>query len=82
MSTKLSTKGQLIIPLEVRERHRWQPGTELLVEDHGTHVVLRAAPEIRRTRLRDVLGCTGYQGPRRSLEEMEEGIARRARERR
>jgi AbrB family looped-hinge helix DNA binding protein len=81
MGTKLSTKGQLIIPLEVRRRHRWRAGTELLVEDHGTHVVLRAAPEIPRTRVRDLIGCTGYEGPRRSLEEMEEAIARGARSR-
>ncbi len=76
MSTKLSTKGQLIIPKSIRDRHGWSAGTELVVEDHATHVVLRSVPEVPETRLDDLVGCTGYTGPRRSLEEMEEGIAR------
>lgn len=82
MSTKLSTKGQLIIPKSIRDRHGWSAGTELVVEDHATHVVLRSVPEVPETRLDDLVGCTGYTGPRRSLEEMEEGIARGAREQR
>ena len=81
MKTKLSTKGQLIIPREVRQRHRWRPGTELLVEDRGTYVVLRAAPEIPQTRVGDLLGCTGYEGPRKTLDEMHEAIARGVRSR-
>ena len=81
MGTKLSTKGQLIIPLEVRQRHRWRAGTELLVEDHGTHVVLRAAPEVPKTRIGELLGCADYRGPRRSLEEMERAIEHGARSR-
>ena len=35
MTTRLSTKGQLIIPKEIRERHGWGPGSELEIEDHG-----------------------------------------------
>jgi hypothetical protein len=34
------------------------------------------------TTLEDLIGCAGYSGPSRSLEEMEAGIARGARERR
>lgn len=82
MSTKLSTKGQLIIPKDIRDRHGWNAGTELMVEDHATHVIIRSVPEVPETTLEDLVGCTGYRGPRRSLQEMEEGIARGARERR
>jgi AbrB family looped-hinge helix DNA binding protein len=39
--TRLSSKGQVIIPKAVRERHGWQPGVELEVEDRGDVVVLR-----------------------------------------
>ena len=41
--TRLSSKGQVIIPKAVRERHGWRPGLELEVEDQGEVVVLRPA---------------------------------------
>lgn len=80
--TRLSTKGQLIIPKDIRERHGWTAGTELLVEDRGDIVVLRRAKDLPVTALEDLVGCAGYKGPARSLEDMEAGIARGARERR
>jgi AbrB family looped-hinge helix DNA binding protein len=80
--THLSTKGQLIIPKEIRERHGWTAGMELIVEDHGNSVVLRRAEELPATTLEDLIGCAGYTGPSRSLEEMEAAIAHGARERR
>jgi AbrB family looped-hinge helix DNA binding protein len=80
--TRLSTKGQLIIPKEIRVRHGWTAGTELLVEDHGELVVLRRAEDLPATTLEDLVGCAGYKGPARSLADMEAAIARGARERR
>jgi len=80
MLTRLSTKGQLIIPKEVRERHGWRPGTELIVEDRPDRVVLRSSVDLPEIDLEDLVGCTGYRGPRRSLEEMEEAIERGAEE--
>jgi hypothetical protein len=55
---------------------------ELVVEDHGNSVVLRRAEDLPATPLEDLTGCAGYVGPSRTLEEMEAGIARGARERR
>ena len=81
-STRLSTKGQLIIPKEIRERHGWTPGVELIVEDRGDAVILRRAEDIPETSLEDLVGCAGYRGSTRSLEDMEAGIAEGARERR
>lgn len=78
-TTRLSTKGQLILPKEIRDQHGWRPGTELEVEDRGDVVVLRAAGDVPETRLEDLVGCAGYAGPAKSLEEMAEGIARGAR---
>lgn len=82
-SVRLSTKGQLIIPKEIRERHGWGPGTELSLEDRDGAVVLREAlPALPETTLQDLVGCTGYRGPARTLGDMEAGIAKGARERR
>jgi AbrB family looped-hinge helix DNA binding protein len=79
MTTRLSTKGQLIIPKDIRERHGWGPGVELEIEEHGDSIVLRRAPEVPETTLEELVGCAGYEGPAHSLEEMEAGIARGAR---
>jgi AbrB family looped-hinge helix DNA binding protein len=79
MTTRLSTKGQLIIPKEIRERHGWGPGAEIEIEDRGDAIVLRRVAEVPESTLEEILGCTGYRGPAHSLEEMEAGIARGAR---
>lgn len=78
MTTRLSTKGQLIIPRAIRARQGWRAGTRVVIEDRGDHVVLRALAEPPRTRLEDLVGCTGYRGRRRSLAEMDAAIARGA----
>ena len=79
--TRLSTKGQLIIPKEVRDRYGWHAGSVLLIEDRGTEVVLKPSVDIPATSLDDLIGCTEYSGPRRSLDEMDAAIARGARNR-
>jgi AbrB family looped-hinge helix DNA binding protein len=80
--TTVSTKGQVVIPKDVRDRLGWQPGTSLEIEEHGDRLVLRQARRVRRTTIDDLRGCLRYDGPPKTLEEMEEGIARGARERR
>ena len=81
-ATRLSTKGQLVIPKEIRARLGWSPGAELEVEAEGDHLIVRAAGQIPEATLEDLVGCAGYRGPARSLAEMQEAIARGARERR
>jgi AbrB family looped-hinge helix DNA binding protein len=81
---RLSTKGQLVVPKEIRERHGWSAGVELVLEDIGDRVVLREVQGLPETRLEDLIGCAGYRGPAKTLQEMEAGIAegaRRSRER-
>jgi len=42
--TRLSTKGQVVIPKAVRDEVAYRPGDELTVEARGQEVVLRKAP--------------------------------------
>lgn len=79
-TTRLSTKGQLIIPKEIRDRHGWEAGAELEIEDRGDCLVVRKTGELPETTLEDLIGCTGYQGPRRSLDDMAAAIAEGARQ--
>lgn len=77
--TRLSTRGQIVLPKEVRERHGWRPGLEFVVEDREDSVVLRPIAPDRPTTVDDLLGCLPWRGRAKTLEEMEAGIARGAR---
>jgi len=50
---KITSKGQVTIPQEIRERHGFLPGTEVHFEDQGDHVrlVKRSDPPRRGARL-------------------------------
>ena len=78
-TTRLSTKGQMILPKAIRERRKWGVGTELSVEDTPDGVLIRAAvtkPIFPPTRIEDVAGCLKpfYNGPRLTLEDMDRAI--------
>lgn len=77
LRTRLSTKGQVILPKAVRERHGWTAGTVLEVEDGPNGVTLRPAPLFPPTRLEDVAGMlkSFYSGPSRTVEDMHAAIA-------
>lgn len=80
--TRLSSKGQVIIPKQVRERLGWGAGVELEVEDRGDAVVLRAARSFTRTTIDEVRGCLKYTGPRVTIEGMDKAVLAEARKRR
>jgi AbrB family looped-hinge helix DNA binding protein len=77
--TRLSSKGQVIIPKAVRDRHGWNRGTELEIEDRGDAVVLRLATPFHPTTIDQVYGCLKYDGPPIKIEEMDEAIERETR---
>ena len=77
-TTKLSTKGQVIIPKAVRTAHDWKPGQQLEVIDTGDGVLLRPRASFETTDLKDVAGFLKYDGPPKSLEEMDEAIRKGA----
>jgi AbrB family looped-hinge helix DNA binding protein len=45
---KITTKGQVTIPQDIRERHGFLPGTEVVFVDDGKEVRLMKATEERR----------------------------------
>ena len=80
-TTKLSSKGRIVLPKAVREAHRWQPGTEFTVEDTGDGILLRPARAIAPTRIEDVAGRLRVDGPVRTSEEMGAAIDAEVKER-
>ena len=73
-TTKLSSKGQVVLPKSVRDAHGWGPGTEFVIESMPDGVRLRAKAPFARTQLDDVFGSVRYAGPAKSLGDMDAGI--------
>lgn len=80
-TTTLSTKGQVILPKAVREKRRWSPGTELVVEDTPDGVLLTEKPAFAPTRPKDVFGSLRWKGTAKSVEDMKAAIAAEAKRR-
>jgi AbrB family looped-hinge helix DNA binding protein len=80
-TTRLSSKGQIIIPKALREARGWQPGTAFEIEAVGEGIVLRPLPAFAATTLDDVVGCLVWDGPPKSLADMDAAVAREARRR-
>ena len=72
--TKLSIKGQVIIPKALREEHHWHAGLEFTVTDHNDGILLKPINPHAGITLDAVLGCTNYKGPKKSLQDMEKAI--------
>jgi AbrB family looped-hinge helix DNA binding protein len=79
--TTVSTKGQVILPKAIRRRRHWEPGTKLTVEETPDGVLLKAVPIFPPTRPEDVFGSLKYDGPPKTLEEMDAGIVAEAKRR-
>ncbi len=81
LTTKVSTKGQLILPNSIRQDRRWSPGTRLIVEDTPDGVLRKAAPVFAPTRPDDVYGSLPSKRPPNTLEEMQASIVAEAQRR-
>lgn len=79
-TTRLSTKGQVVLPKSIRESRRWAAGTEFTVEETPEGILLRPARRLPRTTLDQVVGCLRpLIKPRKkpaTLAEMDEAIGR------
>ncbi len=73
--TKVSGKGQIVVPKATRDRMGWPPGTDLEVVEIGDTVTLRRRPVLKTltveqqavARFREIYR---HQGPPVSIEQM------------
>lgn len=75
-TTRLSSKGQVIIPKSIRQTYRWVIGQEFTVEDTGEGILLRPTSPFPRTTVEEVAGCLNYSGPPKTLADMEDAIGK------
>lgn len=74
METKVSTKGQVVLPKAIRDKHAWKVGTRLIVEDRPDGVLLKPIEEKKKLTIDDWAGIVKYKGPPKSVEEMNAAI--------
>ena len=75
LTTKLSSKGQVIIPKPVRAAHHWEVGQELVVVDVEDGVLLKPKAPFPPSNIEDVAACLEFKGKTVSLDEMDRAIA-------
>ena len=81
LTTRVSSKGQIVLPKALRDRRGWAAGAELIVEERPEGVLLRAAPKKEATKYEDVRGSLGPVDSVVSVEEMHEAVLEEARRR-
>jgi AbrB family looped-hinge helix DNA binding protein len=82
--SRVSTKGQIVLPKAIRDRRKWAPGTELTVEETPDGVLLKTAPHFAPTKIEDVAGMLRDKSQASrvvSIEEMDEAVLAEARRR-
>ena len=73
-TTRLSSKGQVIIPKKLRDAHHWLAGQELIVINTGDGILLKPKQPFQETKLENVAGCLQYEGESKTLEELDDAI--------
>ncbi len=77
LQSKLSTKGQVIIPKPLRTAHNWQAGQKLQFIDTPDGILVKSDPAtFKQTSIEQVAGCLRYKGKPKSIAEMNEAIAK------
>ena len=59
METYATTKGQIVIPVELRRKYGITEGTKIVVVDNGNEIVLRPVTRERVAKLRGILKGSG-----------------------
>lgn len=81
--TKMSAKGQVVIPKAVRDRLQWKEGADLEVVERDDGVLLRCSPGKReRITIEEFMKrVPPHEGPALSLEQIEAAVGKARAER-
>jgi AbrB family looped-hinge helix DNA binding protein len=73
-TTRLSSKGQVVLPKPVREAHKWTTGTEFSVEPVEDGVLLRPQKPFPARAFEEVYGCLKSGQAAKTLQQMQAAI--------
>lgn len=75
-TTKLSSKGQVIIPKAFRNTHHWETGLELMVIDTGDGLLLKPKAPFAPSKLDDLFGMLKGKVTPKTDQEIKETLAK------
>jgi AbrB family looped-hinge helix DNA binding protein len=78
---RMSSKGQIVVPREVREKRGWGDGTVLELVDTPRGVLVRGASAAAEGSIDALVGCIPYRGPKHTVAEMNRAVLAEARRR-
>jgi AbrB family looped-hinge helix DNA binding protein len=81
MQTRISSKGQVVLPKALREKRRWKAGTRLTVEERPDGVLLKPVAKQKVHTIADWAGILKYKGPALTVEDMNAAIEKEFRRR-
>ena len=79
-TTKISSKGQVVIPKSLRVAHHWETGQELVVVDVGDGILFIPKSPFKETNINEVASSLKFKGKTKSLEDMDEAIRKGVRD--
>lgn len=75
LKSALSTKGQVVIPKSIRDRHDWHAGTKFEFIDYPDGVLMKAVPASpKKYTLDDLASFLKYDGPPATIDDMKRAI--------
>jgi AbrB family looped-hinge helix DNA binding protein len=81
-TVKLSSKGQVVIPKEIREANHWQPGATFNIAATAAGLMLMPVPLFTPTTNEQVAGCLHRSGRKKLTEhDMDAAVRSMAKER-
>ncbi len=75
-TTRLSTKGRIVLPHAIRVSRAWGPGTEFTVEETSDGILLRPAASVAKADLDQVAGCLRSNRKPKTLAQLDAAIPR------
>ncbi|OGT11197.1 MAG: AbrB family transcriptional regulator [Gallionellales bacterium RIFCSPHIGHO2_02_FULL_57_16] len=66
----LSSKGQVVIPKEIRAELHWEAGTQITLVSSASGVMLKTRPKKTGRRLEDLIGMLKHDGQPLSTKEL------------
>lgn len=77
-TTKLSAKGQVVLPKSLRAANRWKAALEFSIQDPDDDILLKPKTAGASRTWESIVGCLSCAGSRKSVREMDEAVAAQA----
>lgn len=80
-TTRLSSKGQIVVPSAIRKLQSWKTGTQLVIEQTEDGILFKTLRPFPPTTIDEVFGALKHKGKRKTVAEMNQAYKKEVQER-